>query len=62
MAEASAFEKLVDLGEDPDDAAHAVALVGYTAADARTYAVRIYPTTPLGRTAQGNGHESTRET
>ena len=43
-AEEFALAKLVSLGEDPDVAAHAVALAGYTAADARTYAVRIYPT------------------
>ena len=42
-AEAFAFDKLIGLGEDPADAGEAVTLAGYTAADTRTYAVRIYP-------------------
>ena len=42
-AEKFATEKLVTLGEERHEAEHAVALAGYTAADARTYAVRIYP-------------------
>jgi len=62
VAEAFALDKLIELGEDPDEAAPAVALAGYTAADARTYAVRIYPTTPPRRTTPGDGHDSTRET
>ncbi len=44
VAEAFALDKLIDLGEDPAEANEAVKLARYTAADARTYAVRIYPT------------------
>lgn len=43
VAEAFALDKLISLGEDPAEAGEAVKLAGYTAADARTYAVRIYP-------------------
>lgn len=46
VAEAFALDKLIDLGEDPAEANGAVELAGYTAADARTYAVRIYPAHP----------------
>ncbi|MCD2114032.1 hypothetical protein LQ384_23230 [Rhodococcus rhodochrous] len=34
---------IIGLGEDLAEASEAVTLAGYTAADARTYAVRIYP-------------------
>ena len=43
VAEAFALDKLICLGEDPAEANEAVTLAGYTAADGRTYAVRIYP-------------------
>lgn len=42
-AEEFATDKLITLGEERHEAEQAVALAGYTAADARTYAVRIYP-------------------
>lgn len=42
-AEQFAVEKLISLGEERHEAEQAVAIAGYTAADALTYAVRIYP-------------------
>lgn len=42
-AEQYAIGKLVGLGEDRFEAEQAVRFAGYTAADARRYAVRIYP-------------------
>lgn len=41
-AEEFALGKLIGLGEGQSDAEDAVRLAGYTAADARTYGVRIY--------------------
>lgn len=51
VAEHFALTKLLSLGEEHHDAVCAVTLAGYTAADAGTYAVRIYPTIPAGQTS-----------
>ncbi|AYA23227.1 hypothetical protein C6369_000630 [Rhodococcus rhodochrous] len=43
-AEAFVLDKLIGVGEDPTEAGEAVPLAGcYTATDAHTYAVRVYP-------------------
>ncbi|BDB63537.1 hypothetical protein [Rhodococcus sp. RDE2] len=42
-AEQYAIDKLIGLGEERFESEQAARFAGYTAADARTYAVRIYP-------------------
>lgn len=42
-AETFVVAKLIELGEDPDEARQVASVAGYTAADATRYGVRIFP-------------------